>query len=144
MQVQVQAHDYPSGPVYEPPGQYVDGSMLRGHDWSYIAPDEHTTIHFVSNGLRPCDSPNGYYPWKFPFLKHKVPCTMTVRKLIEKLGCPSGAQKGITEMIWLGDDLFAAGDSFTQGGEASKSTLGQVGWTGARKEGSEVWLVVKR
>ena len=133
-------HSQPLGPAYEPPGQYVDGHILAGEGWSYIAPNDHTTVHFVGNGLRPCDYGGGYYPFKFPFSKHKVPCDMTVRKLIERLGCPEGAQKGITELILLGDDRFAAGDSFTQGGETSKRTLGEVGWG----DGSEVWLIVKR
>ena len=69
---------------------------------------------------------------------------MTVRELIKRLGCKEGPQKGITEMICLGNDLFAAGDTFTQGGEASKRTLGEVGWMEERGEGKEVWLVVKR
>ena len=133
-------HSQLLGPRFEPPGQYIDGHFLEGQGWSYIAPKEHTTINFVSNGLRPCDHGGGYYPFEFPFTKHKVPSDMTVRKLLERLGCPDGAQKGVTELILLGNDLFAAGDSFTQGGETSKRTLGEVGWGNE----SEVWLVVKR
>ena len=131
-------------PPYEPSGQFVDGHMLKGHGWSYIAPAEHTTIHFVNNGIRPCDSPYGYHPHSFPFSKHKVSCDMTVQTLIGALGCLPGPHKGVTELILLGSDRFTTGDTFTQGGETSKRTLREVGWTGQRGKGNEVWLVVKK
>ncbi|KAL6721229.1 hypothetical protein ACLMJK_000331 [Lecanora helva] len=135
----------PSAPAYEPPGQYVDGHLLGGKGWSYLgSTDKVVTIHLVHKGVRPCDSPGGYHPYEFHFTKHKAPVDMTVRKLIEQLGCPAGAHKGVTELILLGDDLFAAGDTFTQGGETSKRTLEEVGWTAERGEGKEVWLVAKR
>jgi len=144
MQTATHLHSPQPAPAYEPPGQYVDGHMLRGNGWSLISPTEHATVHFVGNGVRPCDYPYGYYPLQFPFSKHKVSCDMTVRELIKGLGCPPGPLHGITELILRGNDWFAAGDSFTQGGEASTKTLREVGWTCQRGEGKEVWLVVKK
>lgn len=52
--------------------------------------------------------------------------------------------KGLTEMVALGGDRWAEGDSFTQGGEAGKRTLGEMGWGEGRGDADPVWLVVKR
>lgn len=118
--------------------------MLHGDGWSYITPSEHTTIHFVSDGTRPCDAPNGYYPHRFAFTIHKVPTMMTVRELIEGLGAPPGDQNGITEMEELGNSRFAAGWTITQGSEDATKTLREVGWTQRRSEAAPIWVVVKR
>ncbi|KAK4691791.1 hypothetical protein P7C71_g5286, partial [Lecanoromycetidae sp. Uapishka_2] len=129
---------------FEPPGQLVSGQMLHGPGWTYLAPAEHTTIMFVGNGARPCDHPGGYYPWKFPFTKHKVPSNMTLKELIKQLGCPQGPGTfGVTEMIQLGDGHWAAGSTFTQGGDERDKTLAEVGWTARRDDDYPVWLVVK-
>lgn len=137
-------YPYSQCPPYEPPGQYVDGHIMEGNGWSYITPADDTTICFVNNGVRPCDWPNGECTQKFGFSKHKVPCSMTVRELIKQLGCPDGETKGLTEVRESGSGQWLALDSFTQGGEASKQTLAQVGWTKERGEMNPVWLAVKR
>lgn len=131
-------------PPYEPPGQFVDGHLMEGDGWSYITPADETTICFVGNGARPCDWPNVNYTQKFNFSKHKAPCSMTLRELMKRLGCPDGETKGLTEMRESGRGQWVALDSFTQAGEASKQTLAQVGWTKERNEMNPVWLVAKR
>ena len=122
----------------------MDGHMMHGDGWSYITPTENTTIHFVGDGTRPCDAPNGYHPQQFGFTKHKVPTTMTVKDLIKQLGAPAGDQNGITEMEELGDNWFAAGITITQGSEDAKKSLAAMGWTQRRSEAAPVWIVVKR
>lgn len=126
---------------FEPPGQTVDGISLRVDGYSYMFPEKHAAIFFLGDGLRPCDYPGGY-PHQFRFSKHKVPCNMTVRELIRRLGAPPGASKGITEMTVLGEDRFGTGVTYTQGEEASTRTLEQAGWTAARNEENPVWLVI--
>ena len=133
------------GASYEPPGQYLNGRMLRGDGWSYITPNEHTTIHFVNDGTRPCDAPHdGYYPHHFDFTTHKVPTVMTVRELIQQLGAPAGDQYGITEMIALPGYRFVTAETITQGSEDANKTLRQMGWTQQRSEAAPIWIVVKR
>lgn len=122
----------------------MDGHMLRGDGWSYITPSEHTTIHFVGDGTRPCDAPNGYHPHQLRFTKHRVPSMMTVKDLVKGLGAPAGDQNGITEMMELGDNRFTAGITITQGSEDAKKTLAETGWTQRRSEIAPIWIVVKR
>lgn len=141
---QLPAYSDSQCPPYEPPGQYVDGHLMKGEGWSYISPADHTTIFFVNGGVRPCDWPNGFCTQKFDFSKHKVPCNLTVRDLMKRLGCPDNETKGLTEVRESGSGQWIALDSFTQGGESSKQTLEQVGWTKERNETTPVWLVVKR
>ncbi|KAF6218679.1 hypothetical protein HO133_006030 [Letharia lupina] len=130
----------PPAPPYEPPGQYLDGHPLHGGDgWSYLAPGEHTTIHFVGDGTRPCDHPR---PRPFAFTRHKVPSRTSVRDLIRALGAPPGDGVGVTEMLELGDGRFAAGLTVTQGGADAGRSLGEVGWTQGRSEGKPIWIVV--
>lgn len=69
---------------------------------------------------------------------------MSVRELMKRLGCPEGDTKGLTEVRDLGGSQWVALDSFTQGGESSKQTLAQVGWTKERDEENVVWLAVKK
>ena len=122
-------HVQPANSSHNPPAEYLG---------------EYAVIHFFYDGTRPCDFPCGYYPSQSRYSKHNVPCGMMVRDLTKRLGCPEGSQKGVTEMICVGNGRFVAGDTFTQGGEASKRTAKEVGWTGERGVGKEVWLVVKR
>lgn len=69
---------------------------------------------------------------------------MTIRELIKQLGCPEAPGTfGVTEIIQLGDNYWAAGSTFTQGGDESKKTLAEVGWTARRSEDYPVWLAVK-
>lgn len=98
---------------------------------------------FVSSGTRPCDYEHGYYPWKLPFIKHKVPCNITIKEMINRLGCPPElGTGGITEIIERGNDYWAAGNTFTQDGHESNKTLAEVGWSSRRGDGHPVWLVV--
>lgn len=122
----------------------MDGHMLHGDGWSYITPSEHTMIHFLGDGTRPCDARDGYYPHQFGFTKHKVPTMMTVKELIAGLGAPAGDGFGITEMEEMGDCRFTAGATITQGSEEAKKTLRDVGWTQRRSEAAPIWIVVKR
>lgn len=118
--------------------------MLHGDGWSYIAPSEHATIHFVGDGARPCDAPNGYYPHEFNFSKHKAPTMMTVKDLIKGLGAPEGDEYGITEMEEQGNNRFTAGVTITQGSDDAKKTLAEQGWTQRRGEAAPIWILVKR
>ena len=117
--------------------------MLRGKGWSYITPGEHTWIHFVGDGTRPCDLPDGYYP-NLKFSKHRVPTMMTVKDLIKGLGAPAGKENGITEVEELGFDRYAEGETITQGSKRAKKTLAEMGWTQRRSELAPIILVVKR
>lgn len=63
---------------------------------------------------------------------------------MNRLGCPDADTKGLTEIREVGSGSWVSLDTFTQGGESSKQTLEQVGWTSARNEQNPVWLVVKR
>ena len=63
---------------------------------------------------------------------------------MHQLGCPPGEFRGLTELVVLGNDEFAAGDTFTQGGVVSKLTLKDVGWSKGSGLGGELWLVVKK
>ena len=122
-------HIQPAGSSYNPLGQYLG---------------EHAIVRFIWDGIRPCDFPCGFYRHALRYTTYTVPCSMTVRELIKQLGCPEGAQKGITEIIGVGVHQFVAGDTFTQGGEVSTRTLKEVGWTGERGVENEVLLAVKR
>ena len=101
------------------------------------------TICYVGDGTRPWTSPGGYHPHPFPFSKHKAACSMTIKELCRSLGRPPGDQNGVTVMLSLGNDCFAEGDTFTQGGGLSDKTLKDVGWTKERDEANPVWLVAK-
>ena len=118
--------------------------MLHGVGWSYIAPREHATIHFLGDGTRPCDAPDGYYPHQFTFTRHKVPTVMSVKDLIQGLGAPAGDRIGITEMEEVGDARFTAGITITQGSDDARKSLAEVGWTQRRSEAAPIWILVKR
>ncbi|KAF6241122.1 hypothetical protein HO173_000916 [Letharia columbiana] len=130
----------PPAPPYEPPGQYLDGHLLHGAGWSYLLPPgEHTTIHFVGDGTRPCDDPR---PRPFAFTRHKIPSRTRVRDLIRALGAPEGDGVGVTQMLELGDGRFVAGLSVTRGGADAGRELGEVGWRQGRGGGEPIWIVV--
>lgn len=118
--------------------------MLHGDGWSYITPREHATIHFLGEGTRPCDAPDGYYPYQFKFTRHKVPTLMTVEELIKGLGAPAGDRNGISEMEELGDARFTVGLTITQGSEDARKTVAELGWTQRRSEAAPIWILVKR
>lgn len=64
---------------------------------------------------------------------------MTIKELLESLGCPEGKGKGVTVSVEMGDDLWVAGDSFVYG-EGEERRLAEVGLV----QGRTVWLCVKR
>ena len=129
---------------YDPPGQYVDGRIMRGDDCTIIMPRQLTTIVFLSDGTRPCDYPDGYCPYRFQFTQHKAPSMMTVGDLIEGLGTPPGDHFGIQEVEELGNDRFTSGMPITRGSDLAKMTLAQVGWSAERSKVKPIWLMVKK
>lgn len=132
------------GPVpYEPPGQRGPGGLEYEMDGaSYIFPDRHALIHFVGDGVRPCDYER--YPHHFRYSRHRVPCSMKMRDLLRKLGCPAGHDKGVSEMRYAGADRWIRGETYTQGEDGSGRTIARIGWGAQRNEPDPVWLVVKR
>ena len=127
----------PAAPAawYAPPGQDVGGSILLG---------DHTNFCWLTNGDRPCEAPNGYYPKKFNFSKCKIASATTVRDLIDQLGAPPGEDLGITQMEPMGNDSWATVVSITRGSELARRTLAEMGWTQRRTEAAPIWLCVKR
>ena len=116
----------------------VDGAAV-------IHPSEYTTITFLLDGERPCDAPNGYYPWFFNIKDYKVPSAMKLQEFMKQLGVPKEGQCGITEMDELGDNRWTAGVTILQGTEyAKKTTLEEIGWTKRRSDIAPIWVVVKR
>ena len=132
-------------PAYSPPPQpfrptehrqqYVEGNMLLG---------DLTHIHWLKNGDRPCDAPNGYFPHKFDFLMWKVASVMRVRDLLEHLGAPPGDEFGITQMEEIGNDTWVVNVTITRGSEMADRTLAELGWTQQRSEAAPIWLCVKK
>ena len=118
--------------------------MIVADGAAVIHPSEHTIITFLSDGERPCDAPNGYYPWYFYKLKYKVPSAMKLQEFMVQLGVPKEGQCGITEMDELGDDRWTAGVTILQGTEDAQKTLKEIGWTKRRSDIAPIWVVVKR
>ena len=134
----------PTPPKYQKPGNYIGGNILPGKEWTLITPSELTTIFFVNDGTRPCDAPNGHFPHRFNFTKHKAPTVMTVKDLMKGLGMPEGENFGVTEMEELGDNRFTAGMTIRQGSEWAEKTLRELGWSQRKSEAAPIWLLVKR
>lgn len=134
----------PYSPIpYEPPGQFGPGTrMHEAEGASYIFPSLHTTIHFVGDGVRPCDY--DYYPHQFRYSKHHVPSDMTIRELMRKLGCPPRAENGVSEMVYLGETRWGLRATHTIGDWRSGQSIASVNWNSQRGGGNPVWLVVKR
>lgn len=75
-----------------------------------------------------------------------MPCNLTVKELIDRVGCPKGPgteHLGITEMVALGGYFWTAGSSWAQGSDDAKKTLAEVGWTQRRSDDYPIWLVMK-
>ena len=117
-----------------PPGQNIEGGMLLG---------DLTHIHWLDDGDRPCDAPNGYFPRRFDFTMYKVPSVMRVRDLIEHLEAPPGDRFGITQMVEVGNDTWAAGVTITRGSAMADRTLAELGWTQQSSEAAPIWLCMK-
>ena len=132
-------------PPYTPPPQPVHpnpplrqtagGSMLLG---------DLTDIHWLDDGDRPCDAPNGYFPYQFDFTKYQVPSVMRVRDLIEHLEAPRGNGFGITQMEEIGNDTWVESVTIIRGSEMADRTLAELGWTQQRSQAAPIWLCMKR
>ena len=131
------AYSPPSQPFYprSPPRQNVGGSMLLG---------DLTHIHWLEDGDRPCDAPNGHFPYRFDFTMYDVPSVMRVRDLIEHLELPPGDNFGITQMEETGNDTWVAGVTITRASEMADRTLAELGWTQWRSEEAPIWLCMER
>ncbi len=102
--------------------------------------EKQTSIKFLYNGERPCDSLRGYsHP--FEYSEHQVACNRTIRELLCELGCPDRNGTGVTEIFPKQHGIFAAGRDFTWN---NTETLAEVGWTEHRIGENAVWLAVKR
>ena len=131
------AYSPPAQPYHPlpPPGPNVDGSLLLG---------DHTRIHWLEDGERPCDAPNGYFPHRFGFKAWKVASVMRVVDLLEYLNAPPGDNFGITQMVETGNDTWAANMTVIRGSETANKTLAELGWTQIRSEDPPIWLCMKR
>ncbi|KAJ9291631.1 hypothetical protein DTO021C3_988 [Paecilomyces variotii] len=141
-----------------PPGSNMPGTtdshpVTLSSGAGYIFPTNHTTIHLIEPNFLPCAHPPRQFKWRV----YKVPTTLSLSELIEKVcvvDCPEGktAVKGIVECIELGDGCWLRGPEFWMGkgkGEEDamkgkvKKTLASIGWD--EKRGSvakPVWLAV--
>ena len=126
----------PQQPSYEPPGQRA---AQNGSGYTILGTPDMCTIHFINDGSRPCDSYPQPFKHTFNFSVHQAPCSLTIKELLELLGCPEERGKGVTVSVELGDDLWVEGDSFMYG-EGEGRRLGEVGWV----KGRTVWICVKR
>ena len=127
----------------EPPGAKLDGAKIEFNDGisTYIFPEDHAIIHLVNFEHQPWDHPGA----EFGFSVHKVPCSMPLKELIRRLGCPgtSDAQRGIVECIERGDGSWTKGSVFRLDDDRSKQRLEEVGWTRSRgTDRKPVWLAV--
>ncbi|KAL1854153.1 hypothetical protein Plec18170_004917 [Paecilomyces lecythidis] len=140
-----------------PPGANIPGStdnpLTLSSGAGYIFPTNHTTIHLIEPNFLPFAHPPSPFKWRV----YKVPTTLSLSELIEKVcvvDCPAGktAVKGVVECIELGDGCWLRGPEYWMGkgkGEADamkekvKKTVGSIGWD--EKRGSvakPVWLAV--
>ncbi|MCJ1388005.1 hypothetical protein MMC18_000849 [Xylographa bjoerkii] len=127
----------------EPPGAKMDGAKIEFDDGisTYIFPEDHAVIHFINFEHQPWDHPGA----EFGFTVHKVPCSMPIKELIRRLGCPGthDTQRGIVECIETGDGSWIKGSVFRLHEERSKQRLEDIGWTRSRgTDRKPVWLAV--
>ena len=137
------SNGYPPVPEPHAPRVLPPPWLHRDHG-SILLPSELTTICWVLDGLRPCDSPDGYHPDSFYIEERTVVPSMTVKELIKQLGAPAGEHFGIAELLRVGnpgDARFAEGLAITQGSREANWSLARAGW-GPR--GGKVMLMVKR
>lgn len=118
--------------------------MIVVNGAALLHPGEYTTFNFLGNGERPCDAPNGYYPYDFNHRKFMILSATTLQKFMVALGVPAEGQCGITEMDELGDGRFTAGVTILQGTDDARKTLAEIGWTKRRSDIAPIWIVVKK
>ena len=127
----------------DPPGAKLEGAKVSFDDGtsSYIFPEKHTKIHFMCFDHQPWDHPGE----KFKFITLTVPCMMTIKELIRRLGAPGEAdeQRGIVECLNLGDGCWLKGSVFKLSEDKSKQKLEEIGWNESRGTTREpTWLAV--
>ena len=136
------------GPVphaeWEAPGAYLDGQIIVVNGGALLHAGEYTTFSFLKDGERPCDAPDGYYPYNFSPEKVMILSTATLQEFMVALGVPEDRQCGITEMDELGDNRWTAGVTIIQGTDDARKTLAEIGWTKRRSDIAPIWIVVKR
>jgi len=110
---------------------------------NYIFPAKHTVIHVVAGSHHPWNHPGSL----FGFTRHKVPCMMTVKELIGRLGATEGGddKNGITECLECGDGTWLKGSTFFKKDDKSKQTLEALGWDESRgEEKKPVWVALHK
>lgn len=125
------------------PGAKLEGAKIEFDDGisSYIFPEEHTIIHFVRHGHQPWDHPGEL----LTFTSHKVPCSMPIKELIRRLGCPGDYEqaRGVVECLEVGGGVWLRGSTFRLHEDKSKQRLEEVGWTPSRGTTRKpTWLAV--
>ncbi|MCJ1475058.1 hypothetical protein MMC13_003718 [Lambiella insularis] len=127
----------------DPPGAKLDGAKIEFDDGisTYIFPEHHTIIHLVAHG---------HQPWEYPgerltFTVHKVPCSMPIKELIRRLGCPGvyDHERGVVECHEVGGGVWLKGSTFRLHEDQSKQRIEEVGWTPSRGTTRKpIWLAV--
>lgn len=133
--------DPPTAP-FEIPGVTQDGENFVQNGLVYLFPESHTIIHFLHDGTRPFDRPQGSTP---DFAALKVPTTMTVADLMRRLGVPTDDDDrfGVTECIELGNGYWMRGMTYILGDVKSQKTVKDIGWDESRGTSSKpVWIAI--
>lgn len=133
--------DPPAAP-FEIPGVTHDGENFVQNGLAYLFPASHTIIHFLHDGTRPFDRPQGSTP---NFAALKVTTMMTVADLMRSLGVPTDDDDrfGVTECIELGNGHWIRGTTYILGEAKSQKTLKEIGWDESRGTSSKpVWIAI--
>lgn len=69
---------------------------------------------------------------------------MRVKDLLEYLEAPPGDNFGITRMVAVGNDTWAADVTITRGSEMANKTLAELGWMQFGSEDPPIWLCMKK
>ncbi|KAL9634223.1 MAG: hypothetical protein Q9164_004222 [Protoblastenia rupestris] len=105
------------------------------------APIEQSTyIHWVNNGVRPCD----YYPEACPnvqYSRHTIPKNTTINQLMAFFGCPAVRGRGLQQIFRMEGDVYGAGQQWEYGVGDQNMTLGECE-IGRGVLGRETLLVV--